>query len=25
VLGDPLRPYRSLAAWYCWRAADTQL
>ena len=22
-LGDPLRPYRSLAAWYCWRAADT--
>jgi DNA-3-methyladenine glycosylase II len=23
-LGDPLRPYRSLAAWYCWRAADTQ-
>jgi DNA-3-methyladenine glycosylase II len=24
-LGDPLRPYRSLAAWYCWRAADTQL
>ena len=25
ALGDPLRPYRSLAAWYCWRAADTQL
>jgi DNA-3-methyladenine glycosylase II len=23
-VGDPLRPYRSLAAWYCWRAADTQ-
>ena len=23
-LGDPLRPYRSLAAWYCWRAVDTQ-
>jgi DNA-3-methyladenine glycosylase II len=21
-LGDPLSPYRSLAAWYCWRAAD---
>jgi DNA-3-methyladenine glycosylase II len=20
VLGDPLRPYRSTAAWYCWRA-----
>ena len=19
-LGDPLRPYRSIAAWYCWRA-----
>ena len=25
VLGDPLQPYRSLAAWYCWRAADTKL
>jgi DNA-3-methyladenine glycosylase II len=25
ALGEPLRPYRSLAAWYCWRAADTQL
>jgi DNA-3-methyladenine glycosylase II len=24
-LGEPLRPYRSLAAWYCWRAADTQV
>jgi DNA-3-methyladenine glycosylase II len=24
-LGEPLRPYRSLAAWYCWRAADTEL
>jgi 3-methyladenine DNA glycosylase/8-oxoguanine DNA glycosylase len=23
-LGEPLRPYRSLAAWYCWRAVDTQ-
>jgi DNA-3-methyladenine glycosylase II len=23
-LGEPLRPYRSLAAWYCWRAADTK-
>jgi 3-methyladenine DNA glycosylase/8-oxoguanine DNA glycosylase len=21
-LGDPFRPYRSVAAWYCWRAAD---
>jgi 3-methyladenine DNA glycosylase/8-oxoguanine DNA glycosylase len=25
LLGEPLRPFRSLAAWYCWRAADTQL
>ncbi len=25
ALGDPLQPYRSLAAWYCWRAADTKL
>jgi len=25
TLGEPLRPYRSLAAWYCWRAVDTQL
>jgi DNA-3-methyladenine glycosylase II len=22
-LGEPFRPYRSVAAWYCWRAADT--
>jgi DNA-3-methyladenine glycosylase II len=22
-LGDRYRPYRSVAAWYCWRAADT--
>jgi DNA-3-methyladenine glycosylase II len=21
-LGEPFRPYRSVAAWYCWRAAD---
>lgn len=21
-LGDPFRPYRSAAAWYCWRAAE---
>jgi DNA-3-methyladenine glycosylase II len=21
-LGDELRPYRSIAAWYCWRAAE---
>jgi DNA-3-methyladenine glycosylase II len=21
-LGEPLRPYRSVAAWYCWRAGD---
>jgi DNA-3-methyladenine glycosylase II len=21
-LGEPLRPYRSVAAWYCWRACD---
>src|SRR5260221_5308467 len=21
--GDPFRPYRSLVAWYCWRAVDT--
>ncbi len=21
-LGDPLRPYRSVAAWYCWRACE---
>jgi 3-methyladenine DNA glycosylase/8-oxoguanine DNA glycosylase len=22
ALGEPFRPYRSLVAWYCWRAAD---
>lgn len=22
--GDALRPYRSVAAWYCWRATDTK-
>src|SRR5262245_33769693 len=22
-LGDAFRPYRSLVAWYCWRAVDT--
>jgi 3-methyladenine DNA glycosylase/8-oxoguanine DNA glycosylase len=22
-LGEPFRPYRSVAAWYCWRAVDT--
>lgn len=22
-LGDPFRPYRSVAAWYCWRAMET--
>lgn len=22
-LGDPYRPYRSVVAWYCWRAMDT--
>ena len=21
-LGDPYRPYRSIAAWYCWRATE---
>ena len=21
--GEPFRPYRTVAAWYCWRAADT--
>jgi DNA-3-methyladenine glycosylase II len=21
--GERFRPYRSLVAWYCWRAADT--
>jgi DNA-3-methyladenine glycosylase II len=24
-LGDVYRPYRSIAAWYCWRAVDTVL
>ena len=24
-LGEPFRPYRSAAAWYCWRANDTVL
>jgi DNA-3-methyladenine glycosylase II len=24
-LGDPYRPYRTVAAWYCWRAVDTVL
>jgi len=23
ALGDHFRPFRSVAAWYCWRAADT--
>jgi len=23
-LGDPFRPYRTLAAWYCWRVAGTE-
>jgi 3-methyladenine DNA glycosylase/8-oxoguanine DNA glycosylase len=23
-LGDPYRPYRSIAAWYCWRAVDAR-
>lgn len=23
AFGDPLRPYRSVAAWYCWRATET--
>lgn len=22
LLGEPLRPYRSVAAWYCWRVVD---
>jgi DNA-3-methyladenine glycosylase II len=22
--GEPLRPHRSVAAWYCWRAVDTR-
>lgn len=25
ALGEPYRPYRSIAAWYCWRATDTVL
>jgi 3-methyladenine DNA glycosylase/8-oxoguanine DNA glycosylase len=25
LLGDIYRPYRSAAAWYCWRAVDTAL
>jgi DNA-3-methyladenine glycosylase II len=25
AMGDPFRPYRSIAAWYCWRATDTVL
>ena len=25
VLGDPFRPWRSVVAWYCWRAADTTI
>ena len=24
-LGEVFRPYRSVAAWYCWRAADTKV
>jgi 3-methyladenine DNA glycosylase/8-oxoguanine DNA glycosylase len=24
-LGDGFRPYRTVAAWYCWRAVDTVL
>jgi 3-methyladenine DNA glycosylase/8-oxoguanine DNA glycosylase len=24
-LGEPHRPYRSVLAWYCWRAMDTML
>jgi DNA-3-methyladenine glycosylase II len=24
ALGDSFRPYRSVAAWYCWRAADIE-
>jgi DNA-3-methyladenine glycosylase II len=23
VLGEPFRPYRSVAAWYRWRAVET--
>jgi 3-methyladenine DNA glycosylase/8-oxoguanine DNA glycosylase len=25
ALGEPFRPYRTLVAWYCWRAADQPL
>jgi len=25
ALGEPFRPFRSAAAWYCWRANDTVL
>jgi DNA-3-methyladenine glycosylase II len=25
ALGEIYRPYRSVAAWYCWRATDTVL
>jgi len=25
ALGERYRPYRSIAAWYCWRATDTVL
>ncbi len=25
ALGEVLRPHRSAAAWYCWRAGDTQI
>jgi DNA-3-methyladenine glycosylase II len=24
-LGEPYRPWRSVVAWYCWRAADTRV
>ncbi len=24
VMGDKFRPYRSIAAWYCWRAVDVK-
>jgi len=24
LLGDPFRPYRTYAAWYCWRVAGTE-
>jgi 3-methyladenine DNA glycosylase/8-oxoguanine DNA glycosylase len=22
LLGEPFRPYRSVVAWYCWRAVE---